>query len=527
MKILHSGMQRFFHYFLVAAAMGFPVLMIFPLVKYQGEKYAEAESSIMAVTVQRQLDGMLRLVEKNTKKAIYLLEESCEGALPELTHLGTLTPYFRSLLLIRKNALYCSSVAGDTPGKSIVPLIPVMEPGFHISPVPGTPLVPDRPALIVSYGVSSGLGVIAIIDGQYLRDIEGASGQEGQFQVRIIHAKSQRPLLPEDGHPDAVAGDWKFGKSVKSALFPFEVHVDVAPRRIASYFRELWTNYAPFLLLAASLMGYLAHRIFLRRLSLTTEIRKGMSQNEFFMAYQPLVDLASGEFCGVEALVRWHRPGRERISPDIFIPLAEENGLMAELTRHILKLIERDFPKLPLRKGDHLGINISGSHLIMREFVEDFREFMDRVRASQPLVVLELTEREGLLDVGSAQESLRKVKAHGALLALDDFGTGHSSVSYLASLEVDFIKLDRSYVQGADTKTVGAVLLDTIIDLGHQLETRMIAEGVETQAQATYLRRRGVQMAQGYFYARALRAEELADWKKEYEDLRNAAAVLV
>ncbi len=501
--------------------------MIFPMVKYQGGKYARAESSIMAVTVQRQLDGILKVVEKNTKKATYLLKESCEDALPELTHLGTLTPYFRSLLLIRKNSLYCSSVAGDAPGKSISPLIPVMEPGLHISPVPGTPLVPDRPALIVSYGISGGLGVIAIIDGQYLRDIEGASEQDGQFRVRIIHAESQRPLLPQGGYSDAAAGDWNLGKSVKSALFPIEVHVDVAPRRIASYSRELWTNYAPFLLLAAALMGYLAHRIFLHRLSLVAEIRKGMSQDEFFMVYQPLVELASGEFCGVEALVRWHRLGRERISPDIFIPLAEENGLMAELTRHILKLIERDFPTLPLRQGDHLGINVSGSHLIMQEFVEDFREFMDRVRASHPLVVLELTEREGLLDVRSAQENLRKVKAHGALLALDDFGTGHSSVSYLASLEVDFIKLDRSYVQGADTKTVSAVLLDTIIDLGHQLETRMIAEGVETKAQASYLRRRGVQMAQGYFYAPALRVGDLIDWKKEYEGLRNAAAVQV
>ncbi len=389
-----------------------------------------------------------------------------------------------------------------------------LPPGRGITPTATTLLVRDRPAVLVSEHTANHTGVIAVIDGQYLLDIQAAASYNRQFEVQILQTDSQRqlpggapvqtPAGPAFRHSDA---------SVRSSQFPVEVRVAVAPALVATYRRDLWIHYAPFLALAALLSGYVAHRFCKRRLSLVTEIRRGMRQKEFHMVYQPVIRLATGEFSGVEALVRWHRPGQDSIRPDIFIPLAEDSGLIAELTRHIFDLVVADMPQLRLGPHDHLGINVSGSHLATPAFVADVERLMRALGPQAPLLVLELTEREAVPDDEQAQRNIRQLRGEGVLWALDDFGTGQSALSYLEQLHADFIKIDRSFVKGADTESVNAVVLETIITLAQRLKLDLIAEGIETPAQLAYLRQHGVQWGQGYLFAAPLRAAELAAWR--------------
>ncbi len=217
---------------------------------------------------------------------------------------------------------------------------------------------------------------------------------------------------------------------------------------------------------------------------------------------------------GVEALIRWRRPDLGMVRPDLFIPLAEQHGLMPALTRHVFGLVAADLPRLDLGPEDHLGINISGSHLAMPAFTQDVGRLMEALGPDRPKVVLELTEREALPQDPQTQTNIQQTCDLGALWALDDFGTGQSALSYLRELGADFIKIDRSFVAGIGTDSVNAVVLETIISLGRRLRLDLTAEGIETAEQAQHLARQGVQWGQGYLYSPPLPPEALADWRR-------------
>ncbi|KDB09298.1 diguanylate phosphodiesterase [Burkholderia sp. lig30] len=518
MKSVKLQRDQYWHAGIVAIAIWLPLLVMAPLVFLQAKERADGEATVTAVAIQRQIDTMLGVVFANTGKAAAMAGRPCRQVLAELTRLTLLSPYFRSLALIRDgNKEYCSSALGmidDLPLAQGFPPLSELPPGRGITPTATTLLVRDRPAVLVSEHTANHTGVIAVIDGQYLLDIQAAASYNRQFEVQILQTDSQRqlpggapvqtPAGPAFRHSDA---------SVRSSQFPVEVRVAVEPALVATYRRDLWIHYAPFLALAALLSGYVAHRFCKRRLSLVTEIRRGMRQNEFHMVYQPVIRLATGECSGVEALVRWHRPGQDSIRPDIFIPLAEDSGLIAELTRHIFDLVVADMPQLRLGPQDHLGINVSGSHLATPAFVGDVERLMRALGPQAPLLVLEMTEREAVPDDEQAQRNIRQLRGEGVLWALDDFGTGQSALSYLEQLHADFIKIDRSFVKGADTESVNAVVLETIITLAQRLKLDLIAEGIETPAQLAYLRQHGVQWGQGYLFAAPLRAAELAAWR--------------
>jgi len=512
MKLSKSLWRQLTHGAIVIAAAILPTLTMLPVILYQASERAKGEAQVAAHVAQRQLDHLLDLSMQNTNKALPLAGRPCDEILQELAQIGNLSPYLRSIVLVRDGTVYCSSAMGPVQAP-VTSFIPGIEPGLKILPVSGTPLMPAHPALLLVRGTEQGLGVIAIIDGQYLQDIREAAMDEGQLDVQILHTEQRRLLPAGEPYLPKPHGMWHISVVRKPNAFSIQVQVDAASSLVVSFRQDLWKNYAPFLFLIGLLTGYLADAFCRRRFSLVGDIQRGISHNEFYMVYQPLVNLEVGDFCGVEALVRWKHPGGGNITPDIFIPLAEDNGLIAELTRHILDLIANDLPRLNLSDDEHLGVNISGSHVAQAAFLDDMRRFLKKLAPTHPVIVLELTEREALPNDEPVQHNLQQVRDLALRLALDDFGTGHSSASYLAQFSADYIKIDRSYIQSIGKGSVNAVVLDTIINLGHMLNLTMIAEGVETEEHAAYLREQGVQFAQGYFYASAMGAAELASWK--------------
>lgn len=248
-----------------------------------------------------------------------------------------------------------------------------------------------------------------------------------------------------------------------------------------------------------------------QRLSLPGEIRLGLKRREFHLHYQPLVDLQTGRCIGAEALLRWRRPAGMPMSPDLFIPAAERSGLIRAITACVIGHALRDLPALLAQQpGFHLSINFSAQDLEADGSVTQLLQGLREMQAPPGSLVVEITERN-VTDARAAGKQIARLHDHGVQVAVDDFGTGHSSLSVLAGLELDILKIDRSFVDAIDAQAAASLVLPHIIDMAKTLRLLMIAEGVETETQADYLRERGVQYAQGWLYGKAMPLDDLLD----------------
>ncbi|WP_158219364.1 MULTISPECIES: EAL domain-containing protein [unclassified Achromobacter] len=499
-----------------------PIILILPLVATEARHQAQNEADITATVVLNQIENILMHAEDATRTlATTSLGRPCSEVKSNLTRMGTLRPYFRSLSLVKDNQVYCWSIDTDVT----TPLYAIsaegeIAPGLAIAPVPGTLLVPDRPAVQVSYGLNTGQGAVAWVDAQYLYDLKTAAARDGLYDIEILLGKRRVPLLDagERERPaHTVGGETQVAASDSYAA---EVHVTVLKHQIDSFRRDIWHKYFAFLVLACLICGYLTRRYFDRRVTLASDMRKGMRNGEFHLVYQPLVDLKTGAFAGVEALVRWNHPSAGPIRPDLFIPVAEETGMIVELTRHIFAMAAADLRALALPAHAHLGLNVCAQHMARADFIDDVEGLLRQLQRPElggPVnLVLEVTERAALPDAEVVRNNMRRLREQGVQWAIDDFGTGHSSLAYIEKLEADYLKIDRAFVNSAGTDAVSAVVLETIIGLARKLDLTMVAEGVETVAQSDYLRAHGVQFGQGYYYARPMRARDITAWRQGF-----------
>jgi diguanylate cyclase (GGDEF)-like protein len=245
-------------------------------------------------------------------------------------------------------------------------------------------------------------------------------------------------------------------------------------------------------------------------LKLENKLRLALERSEFVLHYQPKVDLASGQIVGVEALIRWQSPELGLVPPMQFIPLMEETGLILEVGVWALRraaLDQREWVGQGL-PAPRVAVNVSAIQLRQRQFVSVVNEAIGQGGAAQA-IDLEITESRLMEDIAGNIRKLKALRELGMRVAIDDFGTGHSSLAYLAKLPVDSLKIDRSFIitmlQNVDTMT----LVSTIISLAHALKLKVVAEGVDSDAQAKLLRLVRCDEMQGYLYSRPLPAEEL------------------
>ncbi|CAM3811729.1 cyclic-guanylate-specific phosphodiesterase [Bordetella sputigena] len=503
---------------LVAAAL--PFLLILPIILLESQRQLAGEASVTAGVLRRQLENILLRAQDVTHRLTSTLRRPCGEVLPLLRQMGSLQPYFRSLLLVHDDVVTCSSVYG-MPNTPLIALSPQehVPQGMLVTPVAGTLLVPDRPAVMVSRGLRDGNGVVAFLDAQYLYDLKLAAARDGVYDVDILLGPRNVPLLDAGERQRGARMPGPDTQQSSSSMFPVQVRVTPMQAQRDAVRGQVWRGYAAFLLLASLLCGYGAYRLYDWRVSIPGEIRKGMRARQFHLVYQPVFDMSTGRMSGVEALLRWRHPRLGNVRPDLFIAAAEEHHIIDDLTRHMFELAAGDLALLKLPPGSHLAVNVCGAHIVSDRFVADVDGLLARLRAYDDVrLVLEVTERHPLPDTPALRGNMAELRERGVRWALDDFGTGHSSLSYLQRLHVHFLKIDRAFVSSAGTEAVGNVVLDTVIGLARQLGLLMIAEGVETEAQAAYLSDKGVQFAQGFLFARPMPPRELAAWRSEQAD---------
>lgn len=265
------------------------------------------------------------------------------------------------------------------------------------------------------------------------------------------------------------------------------------------------------------------HATAVERLSLEGDLRPAVEQlshaddapdGEIRIAYQPVVDLTTGRVTGVEALVRWTRPGRGAVSPSVFIPVAEETGLIVPLGTWILRKACRQavqWESLGVHGHITMGVNVSRRQFQEPDFLDVVQDALVSSGLEPSRLMLEITEGLMMDDANATLSRLRDLKALGIRLAVDDFGTGYSSLSYLRQFPIDILKIDKSFIDGLGNGKDEAQIANAIVTLGAALSLTTIAEGIEDATQLSRLQALGCERGQGYYFAHPLSANDVAE----------------
>jgi len=261
------------------------------------------------------------------------------------------------------------------------------------------------------------------------------------------------------------------------------------------------------------------HEQALSRFSLEADLRVAIETDQLTLAYQPKIDMKTGELAGVEALTRWVHPEKGIMNPGEFIPLAEETGLIVQLGRSVLRQacvqmqrwVDAGWPPMAM------AVNCSSVQFINSNVIEDINEAISLSGLDPKYLEIELTESLLLQDGETGIQIIQEMKELGIQVSIDDFGTGFSSLSYLKRLPVDKLKIDKSFVDDLAIDTGDAAIVTAIITLSHNLNLKVVAEGVETQEQFDLLRSFKCNEAQGYLISRPLDIVELEEWMNDFQ----------
>ncbi len=362
------------------------------------------------------------------------------------------------------------------------------------------------------------LFAVAVGAANILRDIrEHITNTFGGRMTRYEELTEAFQISCQQGHPDAVGGITVYatreGRAYANAMLRL---------------RQVANDGADAACYAAKDAGRNAYRFFTAdmnakvqlRLQLETDMRRGLMDDEFFLVYQPQIEMQTGRACGVEALLRWRDPERGVISPSEFIPVAEESGMIQALGARVLRdacrqVVQWHRQNMPLR----LAVNLSVQQLQHESWLAVVEDALASSGLAPRHLDLEITESVIITHPEKAVATLTRLKQMGVSITIDDFGTGYSSLSYLARLPIQGVKIDQRFVHGIEKNRNDEAITQAIIALSHSLGLRCIAEGVETRAQFNFLRTHGCEEAQGFLIAHPLTEDELRSWWRIQEEL--------
>ena len=249
----------------------------------------------------------------------------------------------------------------------------------------------------------------------------------------------------------------------------------------------------------------------LARQDLESALRQAVKHQEFTLHYQPKVEVASGRLCALEALLHWERPDYGAVSPAVFVPILESLGLIVPVGRWVIEQVCRqiaEWQQGPIGPVE-VSVNVSGHQLIEGDLIADIARLLKQHQVEPHWLEVELTEGSLMENTQHTIASLQRLHTMGVKISIDDFGTGYSSLAYLRRFPIDTLKIDIAFIREVTSNPQDAAITRTIIELAHSLNLRVVAEGVETQAQLAFLKEAGCDQIQGYLFSRPLPVETL------------------
>lgn len=248
----------------------------------------------------------------------------------------------------------------------------------------------------------------------------------------------------------------------------------------------------------------------LEQIKMINHLRRATENNEFYLLYQPIIDLQNGKLMGAEALLRWDNPELGIVSPVKFIPLAEKMGFIYDIEKWVLKTAlmqkrewrDKNYPNLKI------SINISGKRIVSAGLIREIRELLQETGLKAEEIQLEVTETAVMKNMDASIKILNEIKNMGIQIALDDFGTGYSSLTYLKKLPIDLVKLDREFIKNISTANNDRLIVEHIIKLLQKLNIKVVAEGIEQEEQTAILRGHHCDYGQGYLFGKPVSKEE-------------------
>jgi len=330
-----------------------------------------------------------------------------------------------------------------------------------------------------------------------LPDVELEGGVAGLLE-KLMEAFREHPFVLNDAA-------FRIALKVGVALFPDDgVDADTLFKNAEAALKKAKASGDRYLFYTQKMTEMVAGR-----LTIENQLRQALEREEFVLHYQPKVGLATGDVTGAEALIRWSHPGTGLVAPGAFIPVLEETGLIHDVGRWALRKVIEDYLRWRAagRAAVRIAVNVSPLQLRSRGFIDEIKEAIAIDAHAAAGLELEITESVIMEDVTHNIASLQAIRALGVTIAIDDFGTGFSSLSYLSKLPVDTLKIDRSFVIDMTASPQGLTLVSTIITLAHSLKLKVVAEGVETEAQSRLLRLLNCDEMQGYLFSKAVPIE--------------------
>ncbi|WMY75736.1 cyclic di-GMP phosphodiesterase [Buttiauxella selenatireducens] len=466
--------------------------------------------------VRNYLNAFFDELESTATSIQPLTLSDCHQVSSELTSRAAFNANIRAFVLVRNDEAYCSSATGSMlmGMDQLVPDININE-NIDLTIMQGTPMVPGKPTIAAWFKnpVMEGRGVFATLNVNLTPYLLFTTRQNDRVSMAIIAGDKALTTISNNvmnvselpSHPTRVI-------SIPGYPIKIELYGETWP--VEDIQISILTG-----LVFGILCGALCAYFLTVRLRSGKEILTGIKRGQFYVVYQPVVNAKELKMSGVEVLMRWNHPIAGPIPPDAFIAFAEAQQLIVPLTRHLFELIARDAKKLQhvLPPGARLGVNLAPSHLHSPTFKEDIQAFAASLSPHHFQLIFEITERD-MIKENEASCLFSWMHEQGYEIAVDDFGTGHSALIYLERFKLDYLKIDRGFVNSIGFETVTSPVLDAVLTLARKLSMTTVAEGVETREQAKWLIDQGVNYLQGYYFARPLTLVQLQEWENQQKD---------
>jgi sensor c-di-GMP phosphodiesterase-like protein len=430
------------------------------------------------------------------------------------------SPYIKDIGRVRDRRLECTSTGGRVASPPEIDDPQIVTGDLHF--IVNMPLfiAPSAKGIVVEYH-----GVSVVLNPESYNVLD----QPPMLETGLIYDRSGKRVFHIFGHEEPLSNAEVLAQSMveRNGIFyqplcsaSYSLCVVASEPRAAMMARD-GMHMAGFLAGGGLLGGFCslsAILFFSRQRTFQRSLRRAIRRGEIEVVYQPIVDLASDSIVGAEALARWTNDAGEEVTPEMFVAVAEQKGFIHELTLLMIDKTAAEITELLHRENFHLTINITAMDLHEPQFFTGLDDCLKAAGIRPAAVGLELTERS-TAEQGLVTGALARLKAAGHTVYVDDFGTGYSSLAYLHQLEIDAIKIDRTFTSTVGTEAITASVVPQILDMARRLNLRVVAEGIETEEQAEYFRQAGDGiLGQGWLFGKPVTATE---FKRMYHERRN------